>query len=159
MAKKSTSGKKSIDGQGGKTEGGETTAGYFRAIFKKKPELLGERSNEPLLQQWLKDHPDQTEVPKSVKANLANLKSALRSKGRKKQGKEESKQAAAVQDWLQQPRARPRKAAGRLESLESLERHIDDCLIEAAHLDRDGLEDVINHLRRARNSVVWKIGQ
>ncbi len=51
---------------------GETVAGYFRQIFKKNPKHLGERSSEPFLKQWLADHPDYTEVPKSAKANLAN---------------------------------------------------------------------------------------
>jgi len=150
--------KKTTNGEGGNRGGGETTAGYFKKIFADNPQLLGERSNEPLLQRWLKDHPDHTEVPKAIKQNLSNVKSVLRSKGRKKAARKASRQAEHMQDWLQQPHARP-KASSRLEQLEILERHIDDCLIEAAHLDRQGLEDVINHLRRARNAVMWRIGQ
>jgi predicted SnoaL-like aldol condensation-catalyzing enzyme len=56
-------------------DGKETTAGYFRKIFEENPKLLNERSNKKLLKRWLADHTGQTEVPKSVKANLANLKS------------------------------------------------------------------------------------
>src|ERR1700747_2060583 len=64
--------------------GGETTAGYFRKVFQENPKLLTERSNKKLLQRWLADHPGETTVPKKVKANLANLKSVLRSKKRSK---------------------------------------------------------------------------
>jgi hypothetical protein len=43
--------------------------------------------------------------------------------------------------------------------LELLEEQIDDCLILAKHLDREGLDSVIKLLRRARNEVDWKVGQ
>jgi hypothetical protein len=43
--------------------------------------------------------------------------------------------------------------------LEQLEVLIDDCLSQAKLVDREGFADVIDHLRRARNAVVWKIGQ
>ena len=65
-------------------DGKESTAGYFRKVFEEKPQWLNERSNKKLLKRWLADHPGQTEVPTSVKANLANLKSVLRSKRRSK---------------------------------------------------------------------------
>ena len=64
-------------------KGGESVAGYFRQVFQEQPNLLHETSNQKLLDRWLADHPDQPEVPKSVKANLANLKSVLRSQQRK----------------------------------------------------------------------------
>ena len=44
---------------------GESIQGYFRRIFKEKPKLLRERSNKPLLDRWLADHPGEKEVPKS----------------------------------------------------------------------------------------------
>jgi hypothetical protein len=43
--------------------------------------------------------------------------------------------------------------------LDELELQIDECLVLAKRVDREGLESVINHLRRARNEAVWKIGQ
>ena len=43
--------------------------------------------------------------------------------------------------------------------LEMLEEHIDDALSMAKHIDREGLDSVIKHLRNARNQVVWKLGQ
>src|SRR3954471_12397394 len=60
----------------------ETVSGYFRQVFQENPRLLRERSNQPLLDRWLADHPGETEVPKAVKQNLANIKSVLRSKKR-----------------------------------------------------------------------------
>jgi hypothetical protein len=134
---------------------GETTAGYFRELFKTSPKLLGERSNEPLLKQWLADHPGNTDVPTSVKASLSNIKSVLRSK---KRGRV-AKRAEGNQIVEHGMKASVARVPTGTSKLEHLEQQIDECLIEARLLDREGLEDVINHLRRARNAVVWKIGQ
>src|SRR4051794_37928307 len=49
---------------------------------------------DELLKRWLADHPGETEMPKNVKAILSNLKSVLRSKGRKKTAKAEKVAAA-----------------------------------------------------------------
>src|SRR3954451_10379446 len=68
--------------QTGNGKGGESVAGYFRQVFKEQPQLLHETSNQKLLGRWLADHPGETEVPKAVKSNLANLKSVLRSQQR-----------------------------------------------------------------------------
>ena len=61
------------------------------------------------------------------------------------------------------PAAEPTAAAPRphegLRGLESLEEQIDECMTLAKNLDREGLSSVINLLRRARNEVVWKIGE
>jgi hypothetical protein len=43
--------------------------------------------------------------------------------------------------------------------LEALEEHIDDSLTLAKNLDRSGLAEVIILLRKARNKVVWKLGE
>jgi hypothetical protein len=142
--------------QGGATSGGgESVAGYFRNIFKQQPKLLGERSNDKLLQQWLKDHPDQTEVPNNVKTSLSNIKSVLRSKKRGRVAKR-AEENQVVEHGMQASIARVPTGSSKLELLEQ---HIDECLIEARMLDKVGLEDVIHYLRRARNAVVWKIGQ
>jgi len=114
--------------------------------------LLGERSNEKLLQRWLADHPGETEVPKSVKANLANLKSVLRSKKRRKvAGHKQESQPVGEAQVATVP-------TGGSE-LEALEHQIDECLTTARMLDRQGLDSIISLLRKARNEVVWKIGQ
>lgn len=141
------------NGQPNPDGGKETTAGYFRKIIQESPQLLNERSNKKLLQRWLKDHPENTAVPKKVKANLANLKSVLRSKRR-------SRVAARAQK--KQPLGQGLKVAtvptGDTQ-LELLEHQIDECLILAKSLDRDALHSIITHLRQARNEVVWKIGK
>ncbi len=159
MAKKAKPPGEDSDGNGRSTpapDGGaskETTAGYFRKIFQENPKLLQERSNKKLLRRWLADHPGQTVVPKSVKANLANLKSVLRSKKR-------SRIAARTQK--KQPLGQQHKVAtvptGDTK-LELLEHQIDECLILAKSMDRDALHSIITHLRQARNEVVWKIGK
>jgi len=143
--------KKAKPPEGG--DGKETTAGYFRKVFEESPHLLNERSNKKLLKCWLADHPGETEVPRSVKANLANLKSVLRSKQRskvasraqKKLAPGEQKKVATVPTGDTQ--------------LELLEYQIDECMILAKSMDRDDLESIISHLRRARKEVVWKIGR
>jgi hypothetical protein len=40
-----------------------------------------------------------------------------------------------------------------------LEEQIDECLTLGKRLDREGLRGVLVLLRRARNEVVWKLGQ
>jgi hypothetical protein len=134
--------------------GGETTAGCFRKVFHENPHLLTERSNKKLLQRWLADHPRETVVPKSVKANLANIKSVLRSKKRSK---------VAARTLKNQPTGQEQKKVTTVPTgdtqLELLEHQIDECLILAKTIDRDALASIITHLRQARNETVWKIGK
>jgi hypothetical protein len=136
---------------GRENQGGESIQGYFRRIFKENPKLLTSRSNDELLKRWLADHPGETEVPKSVKNGLQNVKSILRSKGRKRR----AARAAATPAGTPARLPRSRVTSG----LEVLEEHIDECLTAARTMDREGLQDVIDFLRRARNAVVWKMGQ
>jgi hypothetical protein len=132
---------------------GETISGYFRKVFKAKPKLLRTRSNQEVLDQWLKDHPDHTEVPENVKQALANVKSVLRHK----------KRAKLVN--AAEPTGQPAAAAEvpvtklRASDLEALEERIDDCLQAARRVDEIALESVIRLLRKARNEVVWKLGE
>jgi hypothetical protein len=133
---------------------GESVGGYFRRVFAERPELLGERSNDELLARWLKDHPQHKQVPVNVKNNLANVKSVLRKKGRKRRGRKARSGGTEVQTAVATLSARTQSTR-----LERLEEHIDEALTEARILDRAGLERVIQLLRRARNEVVWMIGQ
>jgi hypothetical protein len=90
-----------------------------------------------------------------VKAGLQNAKSALRSKRRRRK-------AAPADGQSAQEAAKPTKVASdghKTHKLEALEERIDDCLAHARQLDREGLEGVIELLHRARNEVVWKMGQ
>lgn len=145
------------NGTAAETEAGEqkSTSGYFRRLFQENPKLLKSRSNEEVLNRWLADHPEMTEVPQNVKNNLANLKSVLRKKMRVKGAK---KRAAATESAALPRKETPtRKIAAH--TLETLEEQIDECLTLARNLDPEGLEDVIRLLRRARNKVVWQLGQ
>jgi hypothetical protein len=132
---------------------GETVSGYFRRIFAENPNLLKIRSNEEILNRWLTDHPGHKEVPTNVRQNLSNVKSVLRSKRRRRgrppqNGREGTQEAVAT--------AKPGRAASR--GLEQLEESIDECLWQARGLDAEGLGEVVQLLRRARNAVVWKLG-
>ncbi len=127
----------------GKGRGGESISGYFREVFKERPDLLFAKSNAELIDRWNADHPSQPASDK-VKQNLANIKSVLRKQER--MGGRRPKVATATM-------------ATSNSRLEVLEEHIDDALSMAKHLDREGLESVIKHLRTARNQVVWKLGQ
>jgi hypothetical protein len=91
-------------------------------------------------------------VPQKVKNNLANVKSILRKKMRKRGGRPKAEQPLASVSEAAKP-----KVAAR--GLEALEEQIDECLDLAKRLDREGLQGVIGLLRRARNAVVWKAGQ
>jgi hypothetical protein len=48
---------------------GGSIASYVKAIFKENPTLLTTRSNDEVLQRWLKDHPGE-------KQNLGSLRLA-----------------------------------------------------------------------------------
>ena len=137
-------------------EGGETVSGYFRKVFAEQPGFLGSRSNDEILKRWLADHPGHADVPNNVKVGLQNVKSILRSKRRKKKSKRAAMPAELPSSLVMQQRPKPtRKPSG----MEALEEQIDDCLTMARGLDREALGEVIVHLRRARNLIVWQMGQ
>jgi hypothetical protein len=133
---------------------GESISGYFRKVFAENPSLLDTRSNDELYARWLRDHPGDKEVSERVRQNLSNIKGVLRKQKRRKPGRPkgstQSTQVAAT------PAEAPKKV---IRGLDRLEEHIDDCLSYAKQLDREGLADVIILLRRARNEVVWKMGE
>ena len=133
-------------------QAGGSVSGYFRAVFKENPGLLKSTSNEAIFGRWLKDHPGEKAVPDRVKAILFNVKSKLRKKrGRpRKDGRPTVEGQPAVAPLVRRPAAR---------GLESLEEQIDDCLTLARDIDREGLDAVIDLLRKARNGVVVKQGR
>jgi hypothetical protein len=145
MGRKKTSFQPTDGARGGSEE---SVAGYFRRLFDENPKWLKKSSNREILERWLADHPGEREVPQRVKYSLSNIKSVLRSKRRRRKAAAEPTPEAVEVVVETGPSA-----------LELLEMGIDDCLGQAKQLDRDGLADVINHLRRARNAVVWMIGQ
>jgi hypothetical protein len=132
--------------------GKQSTSGYFRVIFQERPDLLDGKSNEELISRWVADHPNHTEKElRKTKANLANLKSILRKQKRTGRGNGRGRPAGGSSTASTYFSGRP--------TMDRLEEHIDECLTQARTLDRDGLESVIKLLRRARNEVVWKLGQ
>ncbi len=151
---KNTNGTPAPEADGNTSDaGGESVSAYFRKLFEENPKWLKGRSNEELLRRWLADHPEYQEVPQKIKNNLANIKSVLRKK-RRKGGRSRAGSPGTVSDLREA--AVPRVAA---RGLEALEEQIDDCLDHARRLDREGLQNVIGLLRKARNAVVWKAGQ
>src|SRR4051794_1546666 len=132
----------------------QSIMGYFRPILEANPKYLKNRENDELYELWLKDHPDQQEVPQQVRNGLSNLKSTMRHK-KKQKGKRAEQGAEAGANGGTVPMKRASRPAGG--QLERLEEQIDECLARAKDLDREGLADVILLLRRARNRVV--VGQ
>jgi hypothetical protein len=139
---------------------GETTGGYFRRLLKQNPAWLKGRSNEAILKRWLADNPGQKTVPDNIKANLSNVKSVLRSKKRRKVAKQTEAVVPSQETMAVARVAAPiaRKPLG-TSKLDQLELQIDECLIMARQMDQEGLHDIIGLLRKARNEVVWKLGQ
>ena len=129
-------------------KGKESVSGYFRKIFMQRPELLDSTSNEELVERWKADH-ETNNVPISVRANLANLKSHLRK--RRRLGLSLGRPVDAATTTV-----RPTRSA--TNGLEALEEHIDESLTMARNLDRTGLAEIIDLLRQARNTVVRKLG-
>jgi hypothetical protein len=124
------------------TTNGETTSAYFRRVFMEDRSLLKKGSNAEVFERWLKDHPGHKEVPDNIKALLHAVKGRLRQKRRGRRG--ETTEAAPAP-------AAPRRTD---KSLGQLEEQIDDCLAVARAMDAEGLSDVIDRLRTARNAVV-----
>ncbi|HJT79505.1 MAG TPA: hypothetical protein VJ739_20075 [Gemmataceae bacterium] len=135
--------------KGGRPNNDESVSGYFRKVFQENPKLLKSRSNAEVLERWLKDHPGTTEVPKNVKQSLSNVKSIVRGKRRRRLRREDAERPAGE--------APPTRRASK--GLEEIETMIDDTMSLAKALDRDGLSEVIQLLRQARNAVVWKQGE
>jgi hypothetical protein len=133
----------------------ESVSGYWKEVLKSNPRLIAERSNDELYEIYLKDHPDEKEVPQGVKNGLSNVKSIMRkaSKGRRKRGRPSKADLAAA---AAQTMVRPARAPSR--SLETLEDRIDDCLSLAKSLGQPALESVVAALKKARNQVIIQMG-
>jgi hypothetical protein len=141
-----------------------SVSGYFRSVFADRPEWLHEKSNDAILARYRTDHgiAPAGKVDPKIKANLANLKSVLRRQARKKAKRgpgRPPRDAAAAAHAGAAVGIAPVVRRTSTNRLEMLEETIDDCLTLAKHTDREGLHDVIQMLRRARNAVVWKLGQ
>lgn len=123
--------------------------GFFRNLFNQKPELLQQKKNDEILSYYRRENgmAEGAPVEKRILSNLANIKSVMRKKGRKK-GR---RAAVAAGTPMEKPTRAPR-------NLEVLEIMIDDAMMMARSIDRDGLNDIWRHLRTARNQVVMMMG-
>jgi hypothetical protein len=140
------------------TANGENTSAYFRRLFKENPKLLKGSDNSELLDRWLRDRPGHKEVPVNVKYILHAVKSSVRNKLRQRRA-EKAQATPAVAPVVSARPAPPPAAARRAgASLTRLEEQIDACLAVAREMDREGLVEVIDRLRSARNAVVRMAG-
>jgi hypothetical protein len=128
----------------------ETPSAYFRRVFREDRSLLKSDTNQPILDRWLKDHPDHKEVPNNIKGILHTLKSRLRQKRRRQQRAQRAEAAPASTTVASSRRTD--------KSLAQLEERIDACLAVARAMDAEGLAEVIERLRAARNAVVRMAG-
>jgi hypothetical protein len=123
----------------------ESLGGYFRQVFTEHPDWLKIKSNDLIKAKFEEDHPSQVWTPK-IRGNMANIKSVMRKKqrrgGRKPGGQ-----------------MKPTSTDSGIRNLDGLELAIDTCLSAARSMDPGGLQPVILHLRKARNELVWKMGQ
>jgi hypothetical protein len=136
---------------------GENVSAYFRQIFKENPNLLNISSNDDVYRRWLDDHPGEEEVPTRVKQILSFVKSTLRKKRRKMRVHLEA--TSPITETVSPTVESMSSAASTVtQDLQCLEESIDECLMKAKNLDREGLASVIGHLRSARNEIVLKHG-
>jgi len=138
---------------------GESKSAVFRRYFEKQPDLLREKNFDAVIEMFKKDNPNR-EFGDSERQVAANIKSRMRKelgiRGRRRKRRGAAAGAAAGgHEGGGTGVARGGRGGG---SLHMLEEQIDDCLMAAKRLDREGLDDVIKHLRRARNLIVVRGG-
>ena len=127
---------------------GKSQSSIFREYFQRHPELLDSPSNEKIYEMFAKDHPDMP-LTEAIKGVCANVKSSEKKKRK-------TRTAGGGGTWTAAGVNRATAVAATMSPLEALEESIDACL-SMAKQDRDGLADVIRHLRRARNLVSFKL--
>ena len=135
------------------TAAAESDLAFFRRVFAARPQLLQTANSELVLDEWLKEHPAFTDVPAKVKAICHHVKSDLQ--GERPRRRQPLPDETRVETGASR---RIRARFPRAGNLESLEQRIDDCLTLAKNLDAEGLKEVIQLLRQARNAVIWKLG-
>ena len=134
--------------------GQPSMSGYWRKLFDNNPRYLRIRSNAALREQWEKDHPGK-KCTASIKSSISNVKTFVRKQlGMPRLRRRRGKRGRRL-DGVVQPTGR-RLSGSALEKLEVL---IDECLNQARQHDDGALGKVIQHLRMARNTVVYKQGK
>jgi hypothetical protein len=129
---------------------------YFRDVFEGDLSLLDGSSNAAIQEKWQHDHPGE-EWTKRISQSMANIKSQLRRKFGKVRRRNKRSAAAAVPAGDDMKPMRTRTPS--VNTLERLEMLIDESLSLAVSQHDEALEGAIKHLRVARRSVVWAMGE
>jgi hypothetical protein len=130
-------------------------ASVIRGYFEENPDWLEGPSNQALIERYLADHKGQ-EWSKKHQQGAANEKTKLRKKKglvRRKRRKGAAVAAGATGE------SRVIRVRTSISALEQLELLIDDCLSVAVKQNNPTLEGVVKHLRVARRSVAWAMGE
>jgi hypothetical protein len=141
-------------------EKSESASAYFKRLFEENPDWLGPGSNQAVVDRWQADHAGET-LTSNLKSIMSNVKSQMNKKlgrrGRRRRRRKAGVGAGAEAGVAPRPVTRTRAP---LQALEDLESRLDECLAMARRQEEvEGFDNVIKHLRQARNSVVWAIGQ
>jgi hypothetical protein len=121
---------------------GESLSARFKQLFTEHPDWLDLEKNDLLFEHWRQA--TGAAMDKRTRGVMANVKSRLRQSlrgGRVRPGRK--------------PGAASRASVAELERLELM---IDGCLARARELEAVNIEDVIKHLRLARNAIVLMFG-
>lgn len=123
---------------------GESKSGIFRRYYTENPKLLKVKGYDAIFNMYKGEFPGR-EISMKEKRLVSYVKTMMRKKRRmrRKQARAAEMAAAGVVA-VRVPKA----------SLIQLEERLDACLALARQADPMGLDDVISHLRRARNMVV-----
>jgi len=125
----------------------------IRRYFEENPDWLQGPNNKALIERFRQDYPGE-EWTKKHQQVAANEKTRLRKKAGLLRRKRPKIATATGAGFSQAARVRP--SIGALEQLELL---IDDCLSLAARQNNPALVGMIKHLRVARRSVAWAMGE
>lgn len=137
-----------------KKQKGESVFRYFRRIFEAHPDWLEQKSNDQVLAQYRQDHGLSADDPveKRIRDAMANSKSLTKKRLR------ESGASTGAKSGRGGYRKTTQTGVS-VSRMETLEEQIDDCLTMARSLDKETLTTVVRLLRKARNEVVWLMGQ
>lgn len=139
----------------------QTIRQYWIEVLTAHPSWLQKRSNDELFDEYLKDHPGESEVPKSAKQGLSTVKSQLRKEFKdRKRGRKAS--AVSSENGSSAPTSSPTPVRTRgkgASALEKLEEQIDDVLTLAKSTEGAELRQVVQMLKAARNAVIVLLHQ
>ena len=131
----------------GRRRKGPSLLGIFKDYFNERPDWLQTRSNDAVVERFAADHPD-IPVDKRVKQAMFNAKNFMK-KGQP--GRRGRRAKVAIIN------AAIASNSPKMDALQILETHVDECLAMARAIGKEAIGAVIGHLHRARNMLVMKI--